>query len=379
MPKVFVFIDWFLPGTNSGGPVRSISNLINALPEAQFYVFTRNHDYCSKESYKNIQFNSWLQYSPNCKVYYSSNDQLHKEQIRTELRNIGPDVLYINGIYSKVFSRWPLHLGKKLGIPMIVAPRGMLSPHSLGIKKLKKKAFLTWMKCTRSYNQVIFHATSADEVGDINRIISKYKSIEFIPNLPKLNEQKFPVNIEKEIGNLRLVFIGRIAKEKGLLEGLTALINQTGNIELNIYGTCYDKTYWQSCLKVINRLPKNVYVNYHGECPSEDVKLHLQKAHALLMPSHGENFGHAIVESLAQGRPVIVSKNTPWKDLERQKAGYDCDFKDLHSVIKFFLDSDFKTFKLWSEGAFGFFNLFILGASEKNKEKYFQLFNSITK
>ncbi len=376
MPKVFVFIDWFLPGTNSGGPVRSISNLIEALPEAQFYVFTRNHDYCLKESYKNIQFNSWLQYSPNCKVYYSSNDQLHKEQIRTELRNIGPDVLYINGIYSKVFSRWPLHLGKKLGIPMIVAPRGMLSPHSLGIKKLKKKAFLTWMKCTRSYNQVIFHATSADEVGDINRIISKYKSIEFIPNLPKLNEQKFPVNIEKEIGNLRLVFIGRIAKEKGLLEGLTALINQTGNIELNIYGTCYDKTYWQSCLKVINRLPKNVFVNYYGECPSEDVKLHLQKAHALLMPSHGENFGHAIVESLAQGRPVIISKNTPWKDLEQQKAGYDIENLGLRHVIEIFVNLKASDYQIYSLGAFYFYKRNILNSLENQLKKYNKLFSN---
>ena len=42
----------------------------------------------------------------------------------------------------------------------------------------------------------------------------------------------------------------------------------------------------------------------------------------LILPTRGENFGHAIVEMLAASRPVLISDKTPWIDLESLGAGY---------------------------------------------------------
>ena len=48
--KILVFIDWFLPGTNSGGPVRSVSNMIEHLGgDYEFLVVTRDTDYCANK------------------------------------------------------------------------------------------------------------------------------------------------------------------------------------------------------------------------------------------------------------------------------------------------------------------------------------------
>ena len=47
----------------------------------------------------------------------------------------------------------------------------------------------------------------------------------------------------------------------------------------------------------------------------------MQEHHFFISLSHGENFGHAIYESLACGRPVIISPYTPWNDVERTKGG----------------------------------------------------------
>ena len=90
MTRVFITIDWFLPGTNSGGPVRSVANLIAALPECQFYVFTRNTDYCATEAYEGITPNTWVKFSDNCEVYYCSEQNLSKATLTAQLQAIHP-------------------------------------------------------------------------------------------------------------------------------------------------------------------------------------------------------------------------------------------------------------------------------------------------
>ena len=70
--KVLIFIDWFLPGINSGGPVRSYFNMISHLEDKfDFYVLTRNKDYCCEKIYDNVLTNDWNVFS---KVAYETRD-----------------------------------------------------------------------------------------------------------------------------------------------------------------------------------------------------------------------------------------------------------------------------------------------------------------
>ena len=373
MTRVFVTIDWFLPGTNSGGPVRSVANLIAALPECQFYVFTRNTDYCVTEAYEGITPNTWVKFSENCKVYYCSEQNLSKATLAAQLKAIAPDVLYINGIYSKAFSRWPVSIGKALKLKTVVAARGMLSPHALGVKPFKKYLFLTWMRWLSAYLHVIFHATSEVEKTDIQKVLGGQMNVQVVPNLARL-KQLAPQAISKEEGVLKLVSVGRIAPEKGTLHGLNALASQKAQIQLDLYGTCYNEAYWNECLQVIAQLPSNIIVNYHGPCPSDEVAAHLAAAHALLLPSEGENYGHSIVESLGQGRPVLISKHTPWQDLAAQKAGWDVILTDLPLALAELAAMNQARYDEWCRGAAAYYEKMIVLPFEANKMTYLQLF-----
>ena len=373
MTRVFVSIDWFLPGTNSGGPVRSVANLIEALPECQFYVFTRNTDYCATEAYEGITPNTWVEFSENCEVYYCSEQNLSKATLAAQLKAMAPDVLYINGIYSKAFSRWPVSIGKALKLKTVVAARGMLSPHALAVKPLKKYFFLSFMRWINRYSKVIFHATSASEVQDIQLILGKWVQVRTIPNLAK-EKSSIVKEIVKEAGKSKLVYIGRIAPEKGTLLALSALKEQKASIELDLYGTCYNEAYWNECLKVISELPASIQVNYHGSCASHEVAHHLASAHALLLPSEGENFGHSIVEAFANGRPVLISKNTPWKNLAAQKAGWDVTATELPSAIQTLVEMDQVVYRTWSEGAKNYHQMVIEEEQENTIQAYINLF-----
>jgi glycosyltransferase involved in cell wall biosynthesis len=373
MTRIFITIDWFLPGTNSGGPVRSVSNLIEALPECQFYVFTRNNDYCSTEVYSGVLSDQWIAFSENCSVFYCSEQNVSKATLEAQLKVIAPNILYINGIYSKAFSQWPLQLGTRLKFKTIVATRGMLSPHALRVKAFKKYLFLTWMRWINAYSEITFHATSEAESKDIRKILGSQVNVNVIPNLARLAESQ-DQEISKDSGELKLVSIGRIAPEKGTLHALNALESQLGKITLDIFGTCYNEKYWNQCLHVISQLPSNVQVNYHGSCPSDEVATHLAAAHALLLPSEGENFGHAIVEAFANSRPVVISKNTPWKDLAVQNAGWDLSNPEISTAITKLVQFDQANYNAWSEGAAAYYQNLIAPSLEANRSKYLHLF-----
>jgi len=195
-----------------------------------------------------------------------------------------------------------------------------------------------------------------------------------VPNLARLN-QIVPQAIRKEEGVLKLVSIGRIAPEKGTLVGLKALQAVKGNITFDLYGTAYNSSYWEECKQLIGRLPSNITVRHHGPCPTEAVSAKLSAAHALLLPSEGENYGHSIVESLGQGRPVLISKHTPWQDLALQKAGWDVAATELPSAIQTLVEMDQVVYQTWSEGAKNYHQMVIEEEQENTIGAYKKLFS----
>jgi glycosyltransferase involved in cell wall biosynthesis len=84
-----------------------------------------------------------------------------------------------------------------------------------------------------------------------------------------------------------------------------------------------DKDYWSECQKVIETLPCNIRVQYHGTISHEQVYKAFSENNLFFFPTLGENYGHVILESLAAGCPVLISDQTPWRDLEKQHVGWD--------------------------------------------------------
>ncbi|MBU2019598.1 MAG: glycosyltransferase [Bacteroidetes bacterium] len=328
--KILITLDWFLPGTNSGGPVRSVANMVEQVPDFTYYILTRNTDYCSTLPYEGIQQDTWVQFSENVFVYYFSDWNLSPQTIADKIEESGAKTIYINGIYSRMFSQIPLKIGKKLGLNCIVAPRGMLSPHAISVKPLKKKLFLILQKLKGRYKGVVFHATSASERMDIVNQFPNSSNSSLIPNLTRVCVSSKEVLIEKDTKSCKLITLGRISPEKGTLEGLKALQNIRGvEIQYDLYGTRNDLEYWEECKHALGQMPANIKAQYCGTLGSDDVLDKIQEYHFLFSPSEGENYGHSIVEAFMAGRPVIIRDNTPWKNLKIQGVGVECQKEEM--------------------------------------------------
>jgi glycosyltransferase involved in cell wall biosynthesis len=324
--RILIFIDWFIPGYKAGGPISSNANLIDHLNgQLEFYVITRNTDYCESTPYEHIKSDEWNTLPSGAHVYYISKNQLSFSQLIKITRTITFDSVFVNGIYSLYFSFFPLiwfkYFSKK---HLVVSARGMLSEQTFSSKKLKKKIFYLMARLFNLYKGVVIHATNEEELIQIRRNLGFKGEIRIASNLPP--KIQYPLHhISKIAGELRLVSIARISPEKNTLFALNILKElfleykqpaNPANVVFDLYGSVYDESYWKECRSVIKLLPPAVSVSWLGPVERERVHEIIQNYHFLFMPSQGENYGHSIIESFLAGRPVIISDHTPWRNLQ---------------------------------------------------------------
>src|SRR5947209_1044244 len=73
-----------------------------------------------------------------------------------------------------------------------------------------------------------------------------------------------------------------------------------------------------------------------GEVRGDEKRRLFENSDLTIVPSHRENFGMVVAESLAHGVPVIASKGTPWRRVEEIGCGLwvDNDPKSLAQAIE---------------------------------------------
>jgi phosphopantetheine--protein transferase-like protein len=381
--KVLFIIDWYLPGYRGGGPTRSMANMAEYLIDFfDIFIVTRNVDYMKKVPYNTVKSDEWNRLPSGENVYYANEKKVSFGFYRN-LFKIGKfDCVYIHGIYSWKFSRLPL-LALKLTkhSQVIVAPRGMMADSAIGTKRREKKRFFKLAKISGLYRKVIFHATNDKEKNEIIRNVSSKNKIFIAENLPrKFSCDKQPIN--KKQGELRLVFIGRVAPEKNTLfaiEILSKLKKSDNLITCDIYGQVYDNEYWEACKKLIEKLPDNIRVQNKGTIVPEQLFDTIAKYHCLFLPTQGENFGHAILESLMVGRPVLISDQTPWIKLKEAKAGWDIALsksEEFVKTIEMLAEMNSTEFNEWTDGALLFAKNYIKNSNSRIIDKYKRMFSS---
>lgn len=379
--KIVILTDWYLPGTKAGGPVRSIYSLTELLKnEYDFYIITTDTDLGSVTAYTSIKSNTLFE-SEGVNFYYFSNDKLTTAALIEKITQINPSLVYLNSVWSKHFSINILRAKQAGSLPfrVLLAPRGMLSKGALGLKSLKKFAFLFVAKLMRWYEGITFHATNKEEEADILRQFRRAKVV-VAPNVN--SGSVYPMAKPKESKHLKLFYLSRVAKVKNLHFALEVLkeLPAEYHVEYDIYGNLEDMDYWQSCKNIIASLPPNVKVNYRRELAFNEVQSIIVSYHALFLPTLNENFGHSIVESLLCGCPAVISDQTPWNDLDQNNAGYALPLSDKRKFVSALIsltDLDAAGYAVKSAAAIHYISSKL--DLEKSKQQYKALFNESIK
>ena len=329
--KVLLLYPYYWPHYKAGGPVQSLYNLAALFKnKVAFYFISLDKDIDGRPSAHPLKLNGWS-LGPNDESIFCTSF-ISPLAIVKLIREVKPDIILINGIFHWHTSFFGLLIGKVLGSRVIISPRGMLQEWALKRGKLKKLLFLKALKLLVSKNED-WHATDEQEEKDIYKIFGLGQRVHIASNIPRPLGELTSVPFPDQFGKIRIVFLSLINPNKNLHLVIDAVNEGEGKFTLDIYGPVIDYDYWQRCR---NKIVNELWISYKGPISSYQVPETLQPYHFFVLPTLGENFGHAIFDALSSGVPVIISDRTPWKNLDSFTAGFYLNLEDTNAIQKAF-------------------------------------------
>jgi glycosyltransferase involved in cell wall biosynthesis len=325
MASVIVFSDCYLPGYKAGGPVASVSRIIDLAVDHQFRVITRDRDAGECVPYPDMSPRSELRVG-NALVSYLRRGPRDILWLAGKVRRWSPHAYYLNSLHSPWFSLLPLLAMRTRILPVattILAPRGECSAGALALKNKKKSVARPVIKRLIG-RKVVWHLSSELEQRDLRTwwgcdLPSEHSVV--IQSDPGVVPLAAPTPGPPKAMR-HVVFASRIDRMKGLDEAIRIVSRIGSDVEFWVYGTVADDNYWLDCRRLAASLLRPEAFSYRGSYRPNAAQQIFANSSAFILPTHGENFGHAIAESLSVGCPVVVPDTTPWTHVVEAGGGH---------------------------------------------------------
>lgn len=224
------------------------------------------------------------------------------------------DVVHIHSLYlftSLVAARE----ARRLGIPYVVRPHGTLDPYLRNHHRWRKAALdLAFQRRDLDLAAAI-HYTSQEE-SDLARPLGLRAPPMVVPHgfdVSELRDLPAPADYGRSHPALTdaelVVFHGRITPKKGLeiLLGAFATVAINHPRAMLVIAGPDDEGHGDKVRALIRRLKLEDRVQMPGMLLGREKLALLAAAQVWVLPSHGENFGVAVVEAMACGLPVVIS------------------------------------------------------------------------
>ncbi|MCW1310133.1 MAG: glycosyltransferase family 4 protein [Candidatus Nanoarchaeia archaeon] len=226
--------------------------------------------------------------------------------IRKNLRGRKNVVIHTNSdIVNTVMATW------KMKIPLVNTYHsgiGWSKKDRITYKIFMQKRFKKIVAVSNSVKQAI-EKTVGIEASKIKVIYNGIEIEKFNAN-PKIMQ----VNQNNKV---KLICVGRLAKEKGFEYLLEALRHVNSNLTLYIVGDG-DLREELNEFVVKNKLEKEVM--FLGAIDNDQIPKILWSADIYVMPSLYEGFSVSLIEAMAAGKPVLISNIAPFREM----LGIDC-------------------------------------------------------
>ncbi len=248
------------------------------------------------------------------------------KQLKKALKEF--DILHIHEIWHHShFSAY--NAAKFFGIPFVITIHGELEPWSLNYKKLKKRIYANLIQRRILREAKAIHAITNKEVESIrnfgvdNKIVVVGNGIDIEAFRSSFPKQKlleyYPELKSKKI----ILFLGRLHPNKGLdilIRAFRRVVESYPETHLLIAGPD-ENGYQKHIAKLLAEENVAKCVTFAGILIGEKKLTALSGADLFILPSYSEGFSISILEAMASGLPVIITKQCNFPEVEKSNAG----------------------------------------------------------
>ena len=243
------------------------------------------------------------------------------------------DGVVVNGLWQYCgYAAWRTLAGNT---PYVVFTHGMLDPyfkHAFPLKHIKK--WLYWVpaeyRVLRDAYRVLFTSKAEKRLAEEsfwlhrwNPYVVPYGASGPIGD-PEIQKQAFFQRCPAVKDKRYLLFLGRIHRKKGcdlLIDAFAAVAADDPSLDLVMAGP--DQQSWSTKLReMAEKAGIGDRVHWPGMVTGDAKWGAFYGSEAFILPSHQENFGIAVAEALACGRPVLLAdKVNIAEEIAEDKAG----------------------------------------------------------
>ena len=304
----------YIPAWRYGGPIYSVHGLCKALAARghEVHVATTNVDGAGDTAVSLLEPVD----IDGVKVHYFQSRRLRRLYYSPPMhRYLSATMATWDLVHTHSVFLWPTtaaaRLARSARKPYVVSPRGMLVRDLIRRRQTVLKTL--WIRAFERRNiadAAAVHVTSRVEGEELLALGLKPRRIFEVANgidMPDANV----VAPESQAADVALpddyvLFLGRISWKKGL-DRLLRAIAPLGSIPLVVAGND-EEDFWPRMMRLAEELGMARRVHYVGHVEGRRKERLLRRAAMLVLPSYSENFGNVVLEAMAAGTPVIVTR-----------------------------------------------------------------------
>jgi glycosyltransferase involved in cell wall biosynthesis len=182
-------------------------------------------------------------------------------------------------------------------------------------------------------NAIHVVAKCTGEIEMINSVDSRVDA-NFIPNGVDLSLFKPGAGIP-DSGPLHVLCVARLIERKGqkhLIEAVRRLYDSGINVNLSLIGEGDSRANYE---KHVRHLGIQDYVQFIGYVPREEIASYYQASHVFVLPSYNEGMALAVLEAMAAGLPLVVTRTGGTEELvDHGVNGFIFDWADTEALTK---------------------------------------------
>lgn len=259
----------------------------------------------------------------NCKVHdiprYRPFSGVWKKAVVDLLDSVRPDIVHVNCCWTPDCAMIQ-RLAQKRGYKVVLTPHGMLEPWIIKRHYWTRKVPALWLYQKTAVQRADCVQATAESERDNLLKLGYNSNIKVV----RLGIDAESIEMKRSWKKSRqILFLSRVHVKKGinfLIEAAAALRSELQGYKILVAGEG-DADYVAEMKRMIADNGLQDIVQLVGGVYGDEKWRLFQTSDFFVLPTHSENFGLAIAESLASGTPVITTIGTPWNDLNDSNSG----------------------------------------------------------